>query len=254
MTAPIFTLAAAFGACTLLWLLSLRLKDVSIIDIFWAPGFALLAWTAAAAMPSGPRGTLVLALASLWGLRLGLHILTRHKGEDHRYGDMRAKFGPRWWWRSLFQVFWLQALLLWIISWPLQVAVAARPALNAIDAAGAALAVAGLLIEGLADYQLTRFRNTAANTGKVMGRGLWAWSRHPNYFDDALMSWGFFLLGFAGTQAWWLLVSPVVMTILLLRVSGVSLMEETIAERRPGYADYIRRTSAFVPLPPRTCR
>ena len=251
MTAAVLTLALAF-ACTLLWLVSLRLRDVSIIDVFWAPGFALLAWAAAvAAAPFGPRTWLALALVSLWGLRLGLHILLRHKGEDHRYGEMRAKFGPRWWWRSLFQVFWLQALLLWIISWPLQVAVAASRPLNIVDAAGAALAAAGLLIEGLADHQLTRFRADAASAGKVMDRGLWSWSRHPNYFGDALMWWGFFLIGFAGAHDWWLLVSPVAMTILLLRVSGVSLLEETIAERRPGYADYIRRTSAFVPLPPR---
>jgi steroid 5-alpha reductase family enzyme len=252
MTAAIPTLALAFGACTLLWLLGLRLKDVSIIDIFWAPGIALMAWaTAAASAPPGPRGWLALALVSLWGLRLGLHILLRHAGEDHRYGAMRAKFGPRWWWWSLFQVFWLQALLLWIVSWPLQVAVAAPQPLNVVDAAGATLAAAGLLIEGLADRQLARFRADAASTGKVMDRGLWSWSRHPNYFGDALMWWGFFLLGFAGGHAWWLLASPVVMTVLLLRVSGVSLLEETIAERRPGYADYIRRTSAFVPLPPK---
>ena len=175
MTAPVLTLALAFGTCSLLWLLSLRLKDVSIIDIFWAPGFALLAWAAAmASIPPGPRGWLALTLVSLWGLRLGLHILLRHKSEDHRYGEMRAKFGPRWWWWSLFQVFWLQALLLWIISWPLQVAVAAPSPLNIIDAAGAALAASGLLIEGLADYQLTRFRADAAHAGKVMDRGLWS--------------------------------------------------------------------------------
>jgi steroid 5-alpha reductase family enzyme len=252
MTAPVLTLALAFGACTLLWLLSLRLGDVSIIDIFWAPGIALMAWTAAAAaMAIQPRGWLALALASLWGLRLGLHILLRHAGEDHRYGEMRKKFGPRWWWWSLFQVFWLQALLLWIVSWPLQAAVAAAQPLTVVDAVGAALAAAGLLIEGLADYQLTRFRADAANAGKVMDRGLWSWSRHPNYFGDTLMWWGFFVLGFAGSHAWWLLVSPVVMTALLLRVSGVSLLEETIAERRPGYADYVRRTSAFFPWPPR---
>jgi steroid 5-alpha reductase family enzyme len=252
MTAPVLTLGLALGACTLLWLLSLRLEDVSIIDIFWAPGFALLAWaTAAVSTPPGPHGWLALALVSLWGLRLGLHILGRHRGEDHRYGAMRARFGPRWRLQSLFQVFWLQALLLWIISWPLQVAVAAPGPLNAIDAVGAALAAAGLSIEALADYQLSRFRADAASQGKVMDRGLWSWSRHPNYFGDALMWWGFFLLGFAGGHAWWLLVSPLIMTALLLRVSGVSLMEDTIVERRPGYADYIRRTSAFVPRPPR---
>ncbi|HEX4302414.1 MAG TPA: DUF1295 domain-containing protein [Rhizomicrobium sp.] len=252
MTAPLLTLGIAFGACTLLWLLSLRIADVSIIDIFWAPGFALLAWAAALASPLiGPRGWVVLALASLWGLRLGLHILLRHHGEDPRYGAMRTKFGARWWWQSLFQVFWLQAVLLWIISWPLQIAIAAPAPWSLLDCLGTTLATASLVIEGLADYQLTRFRADASNKGKVMDRGLWSWSRHPNYFGDALMWWGYFLIGFAASHAWWLLLSPVAMTILLLRVSGVSLMEEDIADRRPGYADYIRRTSAFIPRPPR---
>jgi steroid 5-alpha reductase family enzyme len=253
MTAPILTLLLAFGATTGHWLLSLRLKDASIIDIFWAPGFALLAWASAltAGAPMGARGWLVLDLVTIWGLRLGLHILLRHKGEDHRYAKMRAKFGARWWWWSLFQVFWLQALLLWIISLPLQAAVGSATPLGAVDCLGAVMAVAGLVIEGLADRQLTRFRDDASNTGKVMDRGLWAWSRHPNYFGDALMWWGYFLIGFGASHAWWLVLSPIAMTVLLLRVSGVSLLEETIVERRPAYAGYIRRTSAFIPLPPR---
>ncbi len=253
MTAPLLTLILAFGATTGLWLFSLRLKDCSVIDIFWAPGFALLAWVAAltSGVPIGPRGWLVLDLVTIWGLRLGLHILLRHKGEDHRYGEMRTKFGARWWWWSLFQVFWLQALLLWVISLPLQAAVTSAVPLGVLGYAGGAVAALGLVIEGLADYQLTRFRGDPANAGKVMDRGLWAWSRHPNYFGDALMWWGYFLIGFGASHAWWLVLSPIAMTVLLLRVSGVSLLEETIVERRPAYADYIRRTSAFVPLPPK---
>lgn len=231
-----------------LWLVSLALKDASIVDIFWAPGFALVAWVAA--QPT-PRAIVVLTLVTLWALRLGLHILLRHRGEDRRYDAMRAKHRSGWWWRSLFQVFLLQAALIWIISAPLQFAAGGTAPLGAFDYAGTAIATAGLLIEAVADWQLTRFRGDAANRGKVMDRGLWAWSRHPNYFGDALMWWGFFLIGFAAAPHWWLVLSPVAMTILLLRVSGVSLLEETIVERRPAYADYIRRTSAFVPLPPR---
>ena len=247
MSAP--ALALVLGAAILLWLLSLRLEDASIVDVFWAPGFAAVAWATAV---TGPRAWLVLTLVTIWALRLGLHIYLRHRGEDPRYAALRAKAGARWWWQSLFQVFLLHSALIWIISAPLQVAVAAATPLNLFDAAGAAIAACGLIVEALADRQLTRFRAQPANAGKVMDRGLWAWSRHPNYFGDALMWWGFFVIGMAAAPHWWLAVSPVLMTLLLLRVYGVSLLEETIAQRRPAYADYIRRTSAFVPWPPRT--
>ena len=252
MTAPVLTLVLALGAGAILWLVSLAVRDASIVDIFWAPGFALMAWATVTKVPVlGARGWLVLVLVSIWSVRLALHIALRHRGEDSRYAAMRAKAGPRWAWQSLFQVFLLQSALIWIISAPLQVAVSSRGPLAIVDVAGALLAATGLGIEALADLQLTRFRAGAANKDKVMDQGLWSWSRHPNYFGDALMWWGFFLLGFGGSPLWWLLISPLTMTVLLLRVSGVSLLEETIAERRPAYADYIRRTSAFVPWPPR---
>jgi steroid 5-alpha reductase family enzyme len=215
----------------------------------------LVAWATAATAPGiGRRGWLVLALVSLWAVRLGLHIALRHHGEDHRYAAMRAKFGRHWWWWSLVQVFALQAVLIWIVSAPLQYAVGMHAPLGVLDYAGAILAAAGLAIEAVADRQLTRFRADTGNSGKVMDRGLWSWSRHPNYFGDALMWWGFFLLGLGASHAWWMLLSPVAMTVLLLRISGVALLEETIVERRPGYADYIWRTSAFVPWPPRNRR
>lgn len=252
MTASLLILALLMTATTALWLVSLGIKDCSIADIAWAPAFALVAWaTVAIAGHTGLRGWLVLALVSLWGLRLGLHILARHHGEDYRYAAMRRKFGPIWWWRSLLQVFVLQALLVWIISWPLQAAVGSATPLGVLDYAGAAIAVTGLLTEAIADWQLTQFRADPANKGMVMDRGIWSWSRHPNYFGDALMWWGYFLIGFAALPAWWLLLSPVAMTVLLLRVSGVTMLEETIVKRRPGYAEYIARTSVFVPWPPK---
>ena len=241
-------LALVLGAATLLWLVSLRLKDASIVDIFWAPGFAAMAWLTAA---WGLRAGLVLTLVTAWALRLGLHIYLRHRGEDPRYAALRARTGARWWWQSLFQVFLLQAALIWIISAPLQVAVGATAPLSLFDYAGGAIAAIGLGIEALADFQLTRFRLVAANKGQVMDRGLWSWSRHPNYFGDASMWWGFFLIGMAAVPHWWLIVSPVLMTVLLLRVSGITLLEATIVERRPAYADYVRRTSAFILWPPR---
>lgn len=255
MSALEITLIVAFSATTILWLVSLAIRDCSIIDIFWAPGFALLAAvTAWIAAPLDLRAQAALALVMIWAVRLGLHILVRWipKGEDYRYAAMRRKHGARWWWWSLFQVFWLQALLLWLISWPLQASIMGGGGpLSSLDYLGVTMAVGGLLIEAVADWQLTLFRSHPANKGAVMNRGLWGWSRHPNYFGDALMWWGFFLLGFSATGAWWLLLSPVVMTLLLLKISGVSLMEETIVKRRPDYAAYIARTSAFIPLPPK---
>ncbi len=158
------------------------------------------------------------------------------------------QFGPRWWWWSLVQVFLLQAILIWFIAAPLVAALlSSRAPMGWLDWAGTVLAALGLLIETVADSQLARFRGEPASKDKVMDRGLWSWSRHPNYFGETLMWWGFFCLGFAAAHRWWLALSPLVVTFLLLRVSGVSLMEETIADRRPDYADYRRRVSAFIP-------
>ena len=248
------TLPIILAATLALWPLSLALRDCSIIDIYWAPAFAMTAWIVALKMPVlGVFEGLTLALITLWGCRLGIHIHIRHAkiGEDPRYAAMRTKFGKHWWWWSLFQVFLLQAILIWVISWPLQFAVAAPQTHGLVTATGLALAAAGLLFEAIADRQLTRFRNDPANKGEVMAQGLWRWSRHPNYFGDCMMWWGFFIAGLGAGAPWWTIASPIVMTLLLLKISGITLMEETITERRPGYADYVRRTSAFIPLPPK---
>jgi len=190
---------------------------------------------------------------NLWAVRLAAHIWARHRGEDHRYAAMRQKFGARWWWWSLVQVFLLQAILIWFIPAPLVAAMlSSRTGLTALGYLGVGLAAAGLLFEAIADVQLAGFRAVAANRGKVMDRGLWGWSRHPNYFGEAVMWWGFFLIGFSAAHQWWLVLSPLLVTFLLLQVSGVTLMEDKIDDRRPGYAAYKRRVSAFVPMPPRS--
>jgi steroid 5-alpha reductase family enzyme len=249
MTAPLLTLAIVLAGAALLWLLSLWLKDASIADIAWAPAFAVLAWVQLPAQ-FALRAVLILALVSLWAMRLGLHIALRHHGEDSRYAAMRRKNGPRWWWWSLIQVFVLQGVLVWVIAMPLRPVLTGFAPLGVLDYVGFAVAVTGFLCEAVADWQLTRFRADPRNKDQVMNRGLWSWSRHPNYFGDALMWWGVFLVAFAASHLWWLAVSPAIMTFLLLRVSGVAMLEATIGRRRPEYADYIRRTSAFVPLPP----
>jgi steroid 5-alpha reductase family enzyme len=250
-------LAAAIVPAALLvavWAASVRLRDVSIVDVFWGPAFAAVAWTAVAVAGPSPRGLLAAALATAWGLRLGVHLAARKRGrgEDRRYAAMRAAAGPSFALRSLGTVFLLQAALVFAISLPLQAAAALGPGapLGGLDLAGAVVALAGIAIEATADAQLARFLARPGSRGRVMQEGLWRWSRHPNYFGDAVVWWGLGLLGLAA-GAPWTLAGPALMTLLLLRVSGVTLLERTIGERRPGYAEYARRTSAFVPWPPR---
>ena len=253
MTAPLLTLFVLLACATALWLLSWALRDAGIIDIFWAPGFFIVAAVCALRAPAlTPRAIVILVLTALWAERLGSHLLHRWRNsaeEDRRYTQMRA--GGGFWWKSLLCVFWLQAVILWIVSWPLQAAIGGRSPIGPLDCLGAVVALGGILIEAVADRQLTGFKNDPANAGKVLDTGIWAWSRHPNYFGNATMWWGFWLIALSA-GAWWTIFAPALMTFFLLRVSGVALLERDIAERRPDYADYIRRTSAFIPLPPRT--
>jgi steroid 5-alpha reductase family enzyme len=249
-----YSAAAVLGAMVVLWLASLRLRDASIADPFWGAGFALAAWVAAAAGEGGgPRRALALALVTLWAGRLSLHLLRRNlgHGEDRRYAAMRAAHGDRFWIVSLGTVFLLQGVLLLAVALPVLAAVGAPPApLGALDAAGVALFAAGLAFEAVGDRQLARFKADPSNRGRVMDRGLWRLTRHPNYFGDATLWWGLGLLG-AAAGAPWTLVSPAIMTFLLVRVSGVALLEKDIAERRPEYRAYVARTSAFVPWFPK---
>jgi steroid 5-alpha reductase family enzyme len=255
MTHPILSAWLAFGMMTALWPLSMRLRDVSIVDILWAPAFAILGWSYVFALPAlGLRGWIALVLVTVWGLRLGLHILARWwrlGHEDYRYAEIRRRNGSNFPLTSLVWIFWLQALLLWVISWPLQAALSGSRPLNVLDLIAIAMIGSGILIEAIADAQLTRFRADPASHGKVLDSGIWSWSRHPNYFGDFLMWWGFFALGIAAGGPWWIILGPTAMSALLIHYSGAGLMEDTIKDRRPGYADYVRRTSLFVPWPPR---
>lgn len=248
-------LGAAAALMTLVWAWSVRTRDASLVDRFWGPGFALVAWTWLALMgEGGPRAWVLCAMVTLWGLRLGWHITRRNSGhgEDPRYAAMRAGSPRTFPWTSLATVFWLQAVILAFVALPLHAALSpgAPAALQPLDFAGIALWLAGLAFEAVGDAQLAAFKRDPANRGRVMDRGLWAWTRHPNYFGDATLWWGFGLFALATPGAWWTLAGPLLMTVLLVRVSGVSLLEKQMAAR-PGYAEYVRRTSAFFPLPPR---
>lgn len=248
-------LGVILGLMVVLWLLSLYLKNSSIVDIFWGTGFVIAFWVYFGLAPEGflPRRLLLGGLVTAWGLRLSIHIFLRNRGkpEDFRYQKWRRDSGPIWWWKSFFQVFLLQGILLWIISFPLAAAqTAAQPAgWTVFDLLGVLVWLAGFYFEAAGDAQLARFKANPANKGRVLDSGVWRFTRHPNYFGDAAQWWGFYLLS-AAAGGWWSVFSPVLMTFLLLRVSGVALLEKTL-ETRPGYAEYARRTSAFFPWLPK---
>jgi len=256
------TMAALVGlgtiltAATLVWILSVRLRDASVADICWGSGFVLLAWLYCVLAPTmTSRSWLVAALITLWGVRLSLHIFRRHhgKGEDRRYATMRASHGPAFRWRSLLTVFWLQGAILWFVAMPILVAVrAARPtALTAVDVLGVVLFAVGFGFEVVGDHQLERFRAESSNRGHVLDRGLWRYTRHPNYFGDATLWWGVYAIAAATPGGWLTVLSPALMSFLLVRVSGVTLLEDDLRVSKPGYHAYISRTSAFFPWVPR---
>jgi steroid 5-alpha reductase family enzyme len=243
------------GCMMVLWLISLRLQNSSIVDIFWGTGFVIATWLYFALTPDGfpLRKVLIGILVTVWGLRLSIHILTRNwgKAEDFRYQKWRREAGPRWWWQSYFQVFLLQGLLLWIISAPLLAAQSSSlpDRWTFFDLAGLVLWAVGFFFESAGDLQLARFKADPTHKGKVLDSGVWRYTRHPNYFGDSAQWWGYFLIA-AGAGGWWTVFSPVIMTLLLLRVSGVALLEKTL-ETRPGYREYVERTSAFIPWFPK---
>ncbi len=240
---------------TILWLVSLWLKNSSIVDIFWGTGFVIANWVYFMLTPDGfmLRKLIISILVSIWGLRLSIYILLRNYGkpEDFRYQKWRKESGKIWWWKSFFQVFLLQGVLLGIISIPL-LAAQINPLpdhLTVFDFLGIAVWLFGFYFESMGDYQLARFKANPENKGKVMDKGVWRYTRHPNYFGDSAQWWGYFLIA-AAAGGWWTIYSPILMTLFLLRVSGVALLEKTM-EKRPGYKEYIRKTSAFVPWFPR---
>ncbi|TVQ97903.1 MAG: DUF1295 domain-containing protein [Desulfovibrionales bacterium] len=233
------------------WIVSLVRGKACVVDSFWGLGFIIAAWTAYIHGPGTSRGLLVALLVTIWALRLIAHVTHRNWGkpEDRRYQAMRDHHGPRFWLVSLFTVFLLQAAILWVVSLGPQLAqLAPRPEhLTWLDGLGILIFVVGLTFEAVGDWQMERFKQDPGNVGKVMDQGLWAYTRHPNYFGESLVWWGIFCIALA-TPYWWAAwISPVLITLLLLKVSGVAMLEKDIADRRPGYAVYKRKVNAFIP-------
>lgn len=249
----VLAVALSFFLC---WLVSLPLKNAAIIDLLWGPAFLLAGLGYAWAGNSSARFVVVLGLVGVWGARLAAHLFLRNRGqpEDRRYAAMRAKRGASFWWRSLYFVFGFQALLVSIVSLPLlALSTSDSPKqLLATDVLGGLLWLVGFLFEAVGDWQLSRFLK-GKKAGQVMNRGLWRYTRHPNYFGDFLQHWAWWLIvvGALGASAWWTIIAPLVMSVLLMRVSGAGLLERDIAERRPAYRQYKRSTPAFFPWLPR---
>lgn len=252
-------LASAAGVAALMvvtWLISVAIRDVSIVDIVWGLGFVVVAVTSLAVGDApGPRRTLLAVLVGLWGVRLAAYLAWRNlgHGEDRRYQKMRRHHGSWFWLISLGTVFGLQGVLMLVVSLPVSLSAAADgpDSLGPLAVLGVLLWLVGVVFEAGGDLQLARFKADPANEGQVMDRGFWRYTRHPNYFGDFCVWWGIFLVAAETGPGRWGVVGPIVMTIFLLKVSGVAMLERDIGRRRPKYADYIERTSAFFPRPPK---
>jgi len=242
---------------TLLWPVSVLLRNASIVDPFWGLGFLFSAFYGCLkfGLPHGILSWTLLILLVVWGIRLSAYLFIRNfgKGEDPRYQAFRAKYGPeRYWYVSLFQVFWLQGFLMWIVFLPVTVVWMNSGAKlgTGIAAFGVVLWIIGFLFEAVGDWQLWRFKRNPMNKGKILDTGLWAWTRHPNYFGESLIWWGMGLI--ATSQGFWFgLISPMVMTWLLVKISGVKMTEEKLRKEKPAYSSYILKVPSFFPKMPK---
>jgi steroid 5-alpha reductase family enzyme len=243
-----------------LWALCLRWRDVTIVDAYWGVGMGILALSTFLQMPEAtPRRLLLLGLCLFWALRLGGYLTWRWRdhGPDRRYVRMMEKAQQQRGWSfakaSLLLVFVTQAPMQFIVALPVQLGqISAEPqALGLLAWAGAALAVFGIVFESIGDWQLTRFRKNPANAGQVLSSGLWAWTRHPNYFGDACVWWGLFLIAAETSLGWFSIVGPLLLTWTLMKWSGAPTLEYRMRKTKPGYQEYIERTSGFLPLPPK---
>lgn len=250
---PFLTGAAIIICCLFgLWLFSLIMKDASIIDVFWGIGFVIIAWFYRYKSGlSDVRSLIFCIMVSLWGLRLSLHLVVRNtgKGEDYRYRQWRRDHGQNWWWISFFRVFLLQGAVLWIVS-SVFIPAMSVDSFGIATYAGIYFWVVGMLFEAGGDWQLMQFKKDPENSGKVLNTGFWAMCRHPNYFGDALIWWGYFLFALPSGQYLYVF-SPLLMSFLLIRISGVALLEKKLIRSKPGYTKYVRNVPAFFPkFPP----
>ena len=248
-------LGPMMGMALIAWVLSLAKRNVGIIDSFWSLFFltAVGYWWAGLEAPSS-RAYLLSGLLLLWGVRLSVYLTVRNWGkpEDRRYATIRQRNQPHYGLKSLIYVFCLQVVLAWVVAQPILPTLKSTGPLNGFDAAGTLIFLIGFLFESVADFQMLMFKSKPGSGGQVMNRGLWRYSRHPNYFGEAVLWWGLYLIALGANAPIWVLLSPVFMSFLLLRVSGVPLLEEDLKHRKPDYLEYIQTTSSFWPRSPRS--
>ncbi len=245
-----------FILVTLLWVVSVIIKNVSIVDLFWGMGFVIV--NAVYFYVSGEfslRKILLLFLVTLWGLRLSIYLAWRNlgKGEDFRYREFRRKYGTeRYWWVSYFQTFLLQGALILFVSLPLLGANSQTDSneLNWLDYLGIVIFIIGFVFEAGGDFQLARFKKNPNNKGKVLNTGFWKYTRHPNYFGDSTVWWSFAIFSMAA-GSYWTIIGSVGMTLLIIKVSGVALLEKSLNDTKPQYRDYIQKTNSFFPWFPK---
>jgi len=240
---------------TALWIASIILKNVSIVDLFWGFGFVIAGWiyffyTGGYEV----RKIILMILVTIWGLRLSIYLAWRNigKGEDFRYGQFRKKYGKPYWWISYFQTFILQGILMWLISAPLLGAqfYTGSSSINIFDIAGILFWIIGIIFEAGGDFQLAKFRSNPDNKGKVLSGGLWRYTRHPNYFGDTSIWWGYGLICI-GCGSYLPFLGTLLMTALIIRVSGVALLEKSLTDTKPQYKEYREKTSPFIPWFPK---
>ncbi len=241
---------------TVLWIVSVFIKNVSIVDAFWGMGFIIAAITYYLYTEGhGPRKELIVAFVIIWGVRLSIYLGWRNWGkeEDFRYQQFRKDYGEhRYWWFSFFQVFLLQGILSWLVSAPILAAMYFLPdsSLNIIDFIAIIVWATGFIFEAGGDFQLAFFKSKPANKGKLLQRGFWKYTRHPNYFGDATVWWGFGLFSLA-VGSYLPLLGPVLMSWLIVKISGVAMLEKTLKNTKPAYKEYIEKTNAFFPWFPK---
>jgi len=243
--------AAIMSMMTLLWLVSIKIKNVSIVDLFWGFGFVVASAVYFISTEGlETRKILLMTMVTIWGLRLSIYLAWRNlgKGEDFRYQKFRKDFGEdRYWWYSFFSVFLLQGILMWLISAPLLGAqLYPGNELGILDFIGVAIWIIGFVFEAGGDIQLARFKANTTNKGKVLDSGFWHYTRHPNYFGDAAVWSGYGLICLSA-GSYWPVLGSVLMTALIIKVSGVALLEKTLKQTKPEYKEYVRKTSAFIP-------
>ncbi len=249
--------AAVGVVCMMLavWAISLVMRDASIVDIAWGSGFVIVSWVSYwLSDGNSTRSLLLTLLTTIWGLRLAFYLAKRNlgHGEDFRYQSMRRKHGERFAIVSLYTVFGLQGVLMFIVSLPVQLGqVSKEPGFGIVGVIGVLVWGVGIYFEAIGDAQLAKFKRDPANKGRIMDQGLWRYTRHPNYFGDACVWWGLGLIAAETSVGRYGLIGPIVMNFLLVKVSGAAMLDRAMLKRKPGYEDYVARTSGFIPRRPR---